>query len=259
LEDQISVPNKQNNARTVREERSKREKRAEQILDAAAELVLRWSYKKTTIDDIARQAGVAKGTIYLHWKSREDLFEALVLREWLLTVREVQKRVLADPDGMRLHVMMRHATLVTLSRPLLKSLFMRDADMWGDIIQRSGTPKEEGQEIVSLYGQRMIFLMQVIELLRAKGMLRTDMSVAELLHMLSAITFGYLSIGQYLPDSLQLPAEVVANQVAEVVQLTMEPQEEVTREVLQEVGETLRAMYSKMEQLVEASMRKEMQ
>src|SRR6266480_1924238 len=142
-------------------ESSKRELRAEQILDAAAELVLRWSYKKTTIDDIARQAGVAKGTIYLHWKSREDLFEALVLREWLLTVREVQKRVLADPDGMRLHVMIRHATLVTLSRPLLKSLFMRDADMWGDIIQRGETnPRNDqktpsGQEFVSLYGQRM--------------------------------------------------------------------------------------------------------
>ena len=77
--------------------------------------------------------------------------------------------------------------------------------------------------------------------------------------MLSAITFGYLAIDQYLPDSLQLPAEVVAHQVGEVVRLTMEPQEEVTREVLQEVGETLRAMYSRMEQLVEASMRKEMQ
>src|SRR6266568_2190574 len=100
--------------RGARKERSKRDQRTDLILDAAAELVLRWSYKKTTIDDIARQAGVAKGTIYLHWKSREELFEALVLREWLLTVREVQKRVLADPDGMRLRVIIEHATLVTL-------------------------------------------------------------------------------------------------------------------------------------------------
>src|SRR5437016_13798172 len=80
-------------------EPSKRELRAEQILDAAAELVLRWSYKKTTIDDIARQAGVAKGTIYLHWKSREELFQALVRREWLRSAKEALEGIFADPEG----------------------------------------------------------------------------------------------------------------------------------------------------------------
>ncbi len=62
------------------EDRSRRQGRADRILDAAAELILRWGYRKTTIDDIARQAGVAKGTIYLHWKTREDLFMALLTR-----------------------------------------------------------------------------------------------------------------------------------------------------------------------------------
>ena len=45
------------------EEKSKRQDRARRILDAAAELIQRWGYNKTTIDDIARQAGGAKGTI----------------------------------------------------------------------------------------------------------------------------------------------------------------------------------------------------
>ncbi len=34
--------------------------RAQRILDAVEELTLRWGYSKTTIDDIAKQAGVAK-------------------------------------------------------------------------------------------------------------------------------------------------------------------------------------------------------
>ncbi|HEX5414643.1 MAG TPA: helix-turn-helix domain-containing protein, partial [Chloroflexota bacterium] len=71
--------------------------RARRILDAAAELILRWGYDKTTIDDIARQAGVAKGTIYLHWKTREDLFAALVRREKLDMGEEVKRRVAQDP------------------------------------------------------------------------------------------------------------------------------------------------------------------
>ena len=56
-------------------ERTKREIRAERILDAALELLQRWGYRKTTIEDIAKQAGVAKGTVYLHWKTRDALFE----------------------------------------------------------------------------------------------------------------------------------------------------------------------------------------
>ncbi|WP_163569887.1 helix-turn-helix domain-containing protein [Fodinicola feengrottensis] len=56
--------------------------RAERVLDAAAELIVRWGYDKTTIEDIARaRRGRAKGTIYLHWKTREDLFIALLRRE----------------------------------------------------------------------------------------------------------------------------------------------------------------------------------
>ena len=61
--------------------------RAHRILDAASSLILRWGYNKTTIDDVARQAGVAKGTIYLHWNTREELFAALIHRERLARER----------------------------------------------------------------------------------------------------------------------------------------------------------------------------
>ena len=72
------MASKRNTAHSTEEDRSWRQERADRILDAAAELILRWGYKKTTIDDIAKQSRVAKGTIYLHWKTREDLFMALL-------------------------------------------------------------------------------------------------------------------------------------------------------------------------------------
>ena len=37
--------------------------RGERILDAAADLVLRWGYKRVTIEDVAKQAGIGKGTV----------------------------------------------------------------------------------------------------------------------------------------------------------------------------------------------------
>jgi AcrR family transcriptional regulator len=46
----------------------------ERILDAANRLFLQYGYKRTTVDDIASAAGIAKGSLYLHFKSKEAVF-----------------------------------------------------------------------------------------------------------------------------------------------------------------------------------------
>ncbi len=47
------------------------------ILDAALRLFGRYGYKRTSIDDIAGEADIAKGTVYLSFKSKEEIFRAL--------------------------------------------------------------------------------------------------------------------------------------------------------------------------------------
>jgi AcrR family transcriptional regulator len=44
------------------------------ILDAAGTLLGRFGYHKTTMDDLAREAGVARRTLYLHFKSKDEIF-----------------------------------------------------------------------------------------------------------------------------------------------------------------------------------------
>lgn len=46
------------------------------ILDAAERLFLRYGYKKTTIDEVAQEAGVGKGTIYSYFKGKDELLLA---------------------------------------------------------------------------------------------------------------------------------------------------------------------------------------
>jgi AcrR family transcriptional regulator len=46
----------------------------ESILDATDRLLGRLGYQKTTIDDLAREAGVARRTVYLHFPSKEEIF-----------------------------------------------------------------------------------------------------------------------------------------------------------------------------------------
>ncbi|MCK1341885.1 helix-turn-helix transcriptional regulator [Bradyrhizobium sp. 38] len=48
------------------------------IVDAAMEEFIVRGFTATRLDDIAKRAGVAKGTIYLHFKDKESMFEELV-------------------------------------------------------------------------------------------------------------------------------------------------------------------------------------
>jgi AcrR family transcriptional regulator len=45
----------------------------EAILDATDRLLARYGYRKMTIEDIAREVGIGKGSIYLHFASKEEV------------------------------------------------------------------------------------------------------------------------------------------------------------------------------------------
>src|ERR1700749_3059887 len=65
---------------SVKRTNLKREKK-ECILSAATRLFARFGFKKTSVDQIAKDAGVAKGTVYLAADTKEDLFYQAVHRE----------------------------------------------------------------------------------------------------------------------------------------------------------------------------------
>jgi len=48
------------------------------ILDAARNCFLRFGYTKTSLEDIAKQAAISRPLIYLKFKSKEEIFAAVV-------------------------------------------------------------------------------------------------------------------------------------------------------------------------------------
>jgi AcrR family transcriptional regulator len=52
--------------------------RREAILDAALEIFSAQGFAATRLDDVAERAGVAKGTIYVHFTDKESLFQELI-------------------------------------------------------------------------------------------------------------------------------------------------------------------------------------
>jgi AcrR family transcriptional regulator len=63
------------------------------ILDAALQVFGQYGYRRTSMDDIAREAGIGKGTIYLSFASKEEVFQALSQR--------LAQRMLAGAEAAR--------------------------------------------------------------------------------------------------------------------------------------------------------------
>ena len=53
---------------------------ADQILDAADRLIIRHGYRRMTVEDLAREAGIGKGTVYLSFESKESVALACIDR-----------------------------------------------------------------------------------------------------------------------------------------------------------------------------------
>lgn len=77
------------------------------ILDAADHLLARYGYKKMTIDDLAREVGVGKGTIYLHFTSKEEVALSRIDRVIERLKAELKKLARSDESAVtRLHRML---------------------------------------------------------------------------------------------------------------------------------------------------------
>jgi AcrR family transcriptional regulator len=63
----------------------------DRILDAAQSLFVRYGVKRTSIDDVAREAGIAKGTVYLSFGSKAELFAAIADRLCATTLADIRR------------------------------------------------------------------------------------------------------------------------------------------------------------------------
>lgn len=95
--------------------------RREALIDAAALVLSRDGWAQVTMDAVAREVGLAKGTAYLYFPTKEELFLELLDREldaWMTALAQALAEVRQD-DGARLGTLLAE-TLA--ARPLLCGL-----------------------------------------------------------------------------------------------------------------------------------------
>ena len=88
----------------------------ERLFEAAIELIGEHGYAGTTVDEIVARAGVAKGTVYYHFKSKADLVSALLedgLQSLAASLREETEGAQTPQEALRALV---HAELAYIQR-----------------------------------------------------------------------------------------------------------------------------------------------
>ncbi len=78
--------------------RRRAEARPDEVLDAALELFMENGFAATRVEDIARRAGLSKGTVYLYFPSKEAVLEALVRRA-IIPIADSALGALANYEG----------------------------------------------------------------------------------------------------------------------------------------------------------------
>lgn len=193
----------------MREPRKQSVERADRIFDAAGALLLRLGYRKVTVEDIANQAGIGKGTVYLHWRTKEQLFEALLLRESIGLVKEIIDRLREDPAEVMPHRLVRTSYLATLRRPLITALAIGDVELLGKLTHRS------------LRSQELLAGERLFASLTRHRLLRDD--VANLPYALQATVTGFYLIDTVNADVDDLEPEARADALAHTIRHAFEP------------------------------------
>ncbi|HAN18860.1 MAG: hypothetical protein A2X13_07825 [Bacteroidetes bacterium GWC2_33_15] len=69
------------------------------IIAIASQVFSKFGFKKATMDDIAKASGMGKSSIYYYFKSKEEIFEAVVKRDADLLSIELEKKVINSTDN----------------------------------------------------------------------------------------------------------------------------------------------------------------
>lgn len=98
--------------------RQQRENLRQDILDAADARLWRYGLKKTTIDEIAADAGIGKGTVYLYFDSKETIACALLARykETALAMQEQIARDRSITPQDRIRRIIKHSVTMSHAR-----------------------------------------------------------------------------------------------------------------------------------------------
>lgn len=190
--------------------------REARILDAAADLFIHFGYDKTTVSDIARKAGVSKGAIYLHYASKDALFEALLVREMMTYAEAWLARCEADPAGGTIGGMYKSMLYTLDSSAFVSALFKKDPHLFGTYLRKPNTVFRQHQH----QGTRQEF----VKLMQAAGAIRADADPAITAHIMNMLSYGLIGMHDVMNPAFIPPTEAIIEGIADFMDRALTPE-----------------------------------
>jgi len=167
------------------------------LLAAAEARFRRFGYKRTTIEDIATEASTGKGSVYLHFESKQDVYMAVVeqsLDRFIDAAEQVVARPGTAPERLR--------ALVELTADhygqdeLLHSSLFGETDLVGGDVARMAAERQR---------QRIrVVLEDMLTVGKSEGSVRADIDPAPTAAVLFEVGWAIVRSGLTAADTKQL-------------------------------------------------------
>jgi len=163
------------------------------LLDAAESCFSKFGLTKTTMEDVAKAAGMSRATVYRYFKNRDDLLMGVVEREARGAAAEIERRLrgIRNPGEYIVEGIVQALDIVP-KRPALSMLFL--ADTVG-MASRLLTTSERMVDIA------LELVVPVIEPARRKGLLRDNVETEVMIEWTFRIISSFLTVPSPLADS----------------------------------------------------------
>ena len=165
----------------------------QRLLDSAETCYAQFGLTKTTMEDVARWAGLSRATVYRYFENRDDLLMGVVEREARRTAADIGLRIrsVRDPGKYIVEGILQSLAEIP-KRPALSMLFLADA------VGVTSRLLLTSERLVSI---GLELLLPVIEPAREKGLLRDSVDVDTTIEWIFRILTSYLTVPSPLASS----------------------------------------------------------
>ena len=160
------------------------DQRRHQIMDAALNVFSHLGFERASMDDIAKEAGVSKGALYLYYKSKDAIIAKLLQLFFDQALKQV--KVLAAGEGSVTEQLLAFTRVLTREMDRMAAMQPISLQFYA-IAARHATIR---QHLRAYFADYRALMEEVIQRGIAQGELRADISPAETAVTLTALLEG---------------------------------------------------------------------
>lgn len=214
--------------------------REQTILDAAAELIIRHGYNKTTMSDVADAAGLGRGLVYLHFKSKDELLEALITREMVKYGEAWFAHLQDDPKGGTIASILRSVAAALRQTPFMAAIVTRDEGTFGKYLRKPANIFEAMQT--------PSMTRDLMQALQDAGAIRQGVNIPAMAYIMDTLSHSLVEAARgEMP-----PHDDLLETMAEMFDRMLTPEDggnvEAGKAVLRQMAENARVYFDQLKQ-----------